>query len=622
MGWLEILAILLWVLWVGRAYLNFDPTMWPYGLEFGLSVRSHYIWRTLFECGSCVFWNGTVRGGVPSFAELQGGILNPVVILSTLIAGVVNGSKLILLSSLFVAGLAQWWLAKRLGVGWLARLWSAGMAVVGGHLAGRMELGLVGIVLSAAFCSLAIAAVVDLGLTGKRRSAVLLGIVLALAIVSGQGYMQIAFLISIVPALIFFVFDREWHIKPVWKEFLLAGGLAILLSGVFLVPLLHFLPNIGKPSDVAFGASQSLSNIPLNLVVSDVSYYYTEVLKPTSYPNLYIIYLGWIPVLLAVFGIKFIPRKFNHVLLFILISIGLIYLASSALPFKWLVKLIPGLGQIRFTSFFSGLANPLILCLSALGLQGLLNLKVPRLAVINPEGEDNPRSRIIMNILGIVLILCLIFSLKSAYQFGQNWLNLIPNAPSIWQISDSLRTDSTEWITVPYGEHYWNIAALNDGLKINNAFSAQEWKDRQLPPAYLEATRDPIDPANPDFVTIIDSVSILRHDENNYAFITSGDASVIPCAAQAIGGKIDVTCPDAPAGILTVREHYWTGWNAWQDGVKTPLVPAEWLTVETPAGTHDYSFRYRPWDVWVGIALTLIGIAGCVYFWRKPSKIN
>jgi len=619
-GWLEILVILLWVLWVGRAYLNFDPTLWPFGFEFGLSVRSHYIWESLIKCGTCVFWNGTANGGVPAFAELQGGLLNPVVILFTLIAGVVNGSKLILLASLFTAGLAQWWMVKRLEVGWVARLWSAGMAVVGGHLAGRMELGLVSIVLSTAFCSLAVAGVVNLGLTGKRRSAVLLGIVLALAIVSGQGYMQIAFLVSIVPAIVFFLFNHEWHLKPVWKEFLLAGGLAILLSGTFLVPLLHFYPNMTKPDDPAFGTAQSLANIPLSLVISDVAYYFNNVLKPVPFPNLYIIYLGWIPVLLAIMGIKFIPRKMNHVLIFILVSIGLLYLAASALPFKWLVKLIPSLGLIRFTSFFAGLANPLILCLSALGLHGLLSLEVLHPTVVYEELKHRTRTIIFRNILWLVLVICLAFGLLSAYQFGQNWLILIPNSPSIWQISDTLKTESTQWISVPYGEHYWDIAALNNGLKINNSFSPQEWKGRQLPGAYLEATRDPVDPADPNLLTTIDSINIVRHPENNYAYVTDETGRVIPCSATGIGGKVVVTCPEAPSGTLTVEEHFWSGWKSWQDGEKVSLVPGEWLNVKTTAGTHSYSFRYRPWDVWVGFVLTLAGIAGCIYFWRKSGK--
>jgi hypothetical protein len=225
-----------------------------------------------------------------------------------------------------------------------------------------------------------------------------------------------------------------------------------------------------------------------------------------------------------------------------------------------------------------------------------------------------------MNILGLVLVICLVFGLVSAYKFGQNWLYLIPNTTSIWQISDNLKTESTQWISVPYGEHYWNISALNDDLKINNAFSAQEWKDRQLPGAYLEATRDPVDPADPNLMTTIDSVNILRHPENNYTYITDETGHVIPCFATGIGGKVDVSCPEAPVGTLTVEEHLWSGWKAWQDEVQILLLPGEWLNVKTTAGIHSYSFRYRPWDVWVGFVLTLAGIAVCIYFWRKSGK--
>ena len=236
---IEILLILLWALWVGKEYLNFDTNMWPYGREYAFGIRTHFIWENFKECGTCIFWNGSTMGGSPAFAELQGGVLNPIVIMTTLLAGVVNGSKLILLFSLFLAGFAQWWLAKSLKVGRLARLWSAGMAVVGGHLAGRMELGLVGMVFSTAFCSLAIASSIDLALTGRRLSAIILGIILAMAITSGQIYMQVGFLIGIVPALLIIIFSQhKLRLQPVWKEFLLAGILAVLLAGVFIVP--HF----------------------------------------------------------------------------------------------------------------------------------------------------------------------------------------------------------------------------------------------------------------------------------------------------------------------------------------------------------------------------------------------
>ena len=199
---LELLAIVGWAMFLGRDYLDLNPNIWPQGREFGMAIQTHYIWTQLADCGSCILWNGSINGGAPAFAELHGAVLHPLVIIPTLIFGSVNGAKIGLVGALAMAGLAQWWLAKVMKLGLVARLWAAMMAVAGGHLAGRMDMGVVAIVLSTAAASLVIAAGLDLALTGRRRSAVLLGITLALAIVSGQGYLQIGLLFGILPAFI------------------------------------------------------------------------------------------------------------------------------------------------------------------------------------------------------------------------------------------------------------------------------------------------------------------------------------------------------------------------------------------------------------------------------------
>ena len=616
---LEILLIILWALWVGRSYLNFDPKLWPLGREFGLAVHSHYIWQDLFECGTCIFWNGSIRGGAPAFAELQGSVLHPFVIVSTLLYGVVNGSKVVLLSSLIIAGLAQWWLAKRMQVGWLARLWTAGMAVVGGHLAGRMELGLVGMVLSTAMCSLAIAAAVDLALSGKRRSAVGLGIILSLVILSGQGYMQIGFLVAIVPALIVFVFDCQWRLKPIWKEFLLSAILALLLSGVFLVPVLHFMPNIDKFHDSTFRFAQLISNIPLNLVINDEAFYRSLALQPAPYPNLYVTYLGWIPVLLAVLAFRFAPRNSNRVLGFILLGIVLSYLAASGIIFKGILGIYQNIDGVRFPSFIAGLANPLVLCMAALGVDGILKLKLPRLAFLNSDQESHRKFVLNVNTAALILIIPLVISLKSAYEFGHNWLGTITYSQESWEITQVLRTDRTEWINTPVGEHFWYIATLDERLKTSNVSTSQVWRGREIPPVYLDAARELVEPNNPKSILSTDSLNIIKNVENEYAYILSGDQN-IPCVANAVGGFIDVSCPDTPAGTLMVIENNWQGWNASRDQARTPLLVSAWLSVEAPSGVHNYSFRYKPWDVWVGFFLMLCGIVLSIYLWIKTGK--
>ncbi len=111
-------------------------------------------------------------------------------------------------------------------------------------------------------------------------------------------------------------------------------------------------------------------------------------------------------------------------------------------------------------------------------------------------------------------------------------------------------------------------------------------------------------------------IHIVAHPENEYAYVQTGKL-VVACQAHALGGTIDVVCPASGAGQLVVHEFYYSGWTAWRDGARTPLLFSQWLSVDAPAGQHVYSFRYRPWDVWVGILFSLAGLAACVALWRK-----
>ena len=210
---LEISIIVIWAIYTGRAYLKLDPFIWPFGREFPSAIQTHYIWTNLTKCGACVFWNGFSHGGAPAFADMHGSMLHPVVVLLSLLMGPLSGAKLSIIAGLIMAGCAQWWLSKVMGFGRVARLWSGLLAVVGGHLAARMELGTFGVLLSTAACSLVLAPGVALGLTGKRRYSILLGVMTGLALLAGQGYMQIGLGLGILPAFLIFLPQREQHLQ-------------------------------------------------------------------------------------------------------------------------------------------------------------------------------------------------------------------------------------------------------------------------------------------------------------------------------------------------------------------------------------------------------------------------
>lgn len=616
----ELLLIGGWALWVGRAYLDFSPALVPTGREFGMAIQPTMIWTLLPQCGLCVLWNGFVNGGYPAFAELHAAVLHPLVIGTTLLWGGINGTKVVLIACLAIGGWTQWWLAKALRLGGLPRLWSAALAVVGAHLGGRLEHGAVSVLISTAMCSLVLAPALVLVLTGRRRAAVLLGVTLALAAVSGQGYMQLGLAFSLVPALGLFLMggyspaDAQPSLaaeeltpadpRTLCKGFLLAEGLALLLAGIFWVPFAHFWPNFVKDVDPTFHSVQPLGYAPLNLVIHDLGFYYGETLQRLRYPYIYVTYIGWLPVLLALLPLRFARRQELRLLAFFWLTIGLVYLAGTAWTFRALALVWPDLAAgVRYPSMITGLAVPLLLALAAWGLDWLLK-QLSHPAWLFP-------------LWAVVAAVPLVASVDSATRFSRTWLTTSSLPPELGQILPWLKTESAEWIGFPYGEHFWTPAIIDAGLKAAPVARPWHWKDREPPAPYLEASYDPITGTVPGLLGKVAGISLLIHPENEYAAVTAG-ADVVPCRATATGGLIQVTCVTTAPGTLLVRENQWTGWQALLDGRPVPLNDGTWLSVAAPAGTHRYEFRYRPWDVPLGAGLTLIGLLLAVWVWRTP----
>ncbi len=62
---------------------------------------------------------------------------------------------------------------------------------------------------------------------------------------------------------------------------------------------------------------------------------------------------------------------------------------------------------------------------------------------------------------------------------------------------------------------------------------------------------------------------------------------------------------DGPA-LLVLSELWYPGWRATVDGIRVPIQPIENLLrgVRLAAGRHTVEFRYSPWTVWVGLAVS------------------
>lgn len=599
----ELMLLAIWAAYLGSAYLNLDPLRIPYGNEFGSAIASNHIWVQFQDCGWCAVWNGSQRGGFPAFADIQGSMLHPLVIFTTLLFGVINGAKITIVASFWLAGVAQWWIAHELNLGWVPRVWSAGIAIAGGHLAGRMELGVYGVVLSTASVSLVFAALIRISKENTLRNALLLGGLTALAIVSGQGYLQIG-LLGILPVFLLF-YGRQVFSKPGLWNYIWAGCVTLMLSAPLLLPLLHFSPNITKFHDPSFASVQPLSYLVLNLVIDDVPFFYSSLLEKFPYPYLYTLYIGWIPVIL--FGIAFQYVRAEHKRLIGFMTMGMVmeFLIAGAVFIKPLANVWEPLTGMRHPSQIAGLAVPFLLANSAYGLEQVLHTKF------------SPAFFKWTKLFNLVLGIALCYSLAVCMSFARVWTRTVWVSPTIQDELGRLRTPDLQWVNPPFGEHVFVGYAISMGLKLSPGILTWDWENRIPPAPYLTADRKESPIADPLWVDTNAEILINPHPEEYYAYVLTLANEEIPCIAKGSGGEIEVSCTTDEDGTLYVQENMWNGWNVWLDGEKTELIEGERLTTSAPAGEHSFLFRYLPWDVPVGIAFFLLGIGLCILFWLK-----
>jgi len=594
--------------------LNFSPGSILIGTEYGNLVQSHFIWNTFHECGTCAFWNGYINGGAPAFVETRGAVLHPLVVITTLLAGVTNGSKLMLVFSLLMAGIAQWWLARVMGVGRFARLWAGCIAVVGGHLSMKMESGNIILILSTASAILLLAPLLDLAISRRRSSLIMSGIMLSLFILSGQGYIQIGFAAAILPVFLIFLFDEKLQIKPLWKDFLMVLLLGVLLAGVFLVPFLHFFPNMTKDADKLFTNYQPLEYLPLNLVVHDVDFFKITLLGHDLNVYANYIYIGWVPVILAIFSLAFFAQGRRRIITFLWISLLLIFTICSHEFASWIFQYMPLISSVRWGSIISGLSVPFITALAALSLDCLIHASwwpEIRLNLTNGSGAS-------LSISLLVVIFPAIFSVYQLFMFHQKWITTTEIQLNE-QVLNELTPSSTQWIGPDLADYSWMYSLLERGVKITNVWRAWGWKGSENPKANTIAVFSIENPDRGDVYATYKDIELVRHRNNQYAFISVGNQSN-PCKARATGGLITVSCANDQAGILTVQENQWTGWNVSIDGIPAHLLPVNFLQVNAPAGNHTYTFRYEPWDVWVGLGATILGILLAVWLGLRAPK--
>lgn len=622
---LEIVFLLVWAWLFARPYLEMDPNMYPDGIDWPLQIHFNHVWTRVQECGACAMWNGSTGGGAPAFADIFSSVLHPFVIVTTWLWDVRNGSKALLFLIFFMGGFAQWWLARVMGLGTVARLWAGAMAVVAGNLAGRMQMGWINAALSMAACALVLPAIVLVAQSPKWRSTVLLGLTLGLAALAGQGYMQLG-LIFTLPAALVLVPWRTLLARRVLIRYVVAAGLALLIAAPFIVPFAASLSQFAKAEDTTFQGAIHFGYMPLMFVTNDFDFLRSKELGMQGYPALYTNYIGFLPFVFFVLGIRGARQgsQWRAVIYLMLTGVLALWLASleprlfvaEHFPDSWLSDLNQ---RIRSAPIIAGLAVPAVLGVAAVGLDFVWRRFSAWVSVGLQESDAGPARRVNLRWL---LVLVLLWSLLNARTEGMKWMAMLELRPETYPVLNALKTPDMQWVAFPQ-QNFYLEPAVGMGLKIPWAGLPEFWKDKTLPPMYREALLNKSSEKG-QLLKEIDGVGIFQLGENQaYAIITNDAEQFAKCAAQGRAGDIDVQCNTVFDGVLTVRENYWAGWNATLDGKSVKLLPGRWLQVDVPKGAHIVELRYRPLDFPSGIVLCFIGLGLAVYLWfkREPEDV-
>jgi hypothetical protein len=609
---LELLPLIILTFIMAAPYLDFRQNYYPNGYEYYAVTVTHYVWNLLPKCGTCVFWNGLLNGGMPAFAELLGAVLHPLVIITTLIWGVINGSKIIIIASLLMSGFSMWWFAKELEVGRLSRIWISLFGVVGGHLIGRLESGNILFTLSIASASLLFPMVLRLNKHPTNRRIALLAVLMALTWLSGEGYIQLVVVLGWFPAFLWLLYESGKKKQEKWIAFCKSLFISGLLCGILIIPAAHFMHDMDKDDCPDLHDVQPIRYLPLNLVIGDSALMGQTYLGMDTFPYAHINFIDWTPVILAVIAGYFVfQRKNKKVYGAIYLSILLVMVFCSKEIYLFLVPYFPFLTKICSMGGSSSLMVPPILAMAAWGLDRLFDLKWPNITLGDGQKDEKTKS---VSIKWLILIPVLVLSFKNIIPFAKNYLNVHKVEIPAEELAFA-RVNDAQWVDPPAE---WLPTLLDEDRKIIMWDRHVTWKDRQRLAGYIGFTNNPdsgvqIVAQEPDFY-------VIKRPEELYASVKTDNKYLIKCEAVSLGGDIDVTCNTPSKGILTVLDYQYSGWYAWVDGQPQPLLGGDWLSVNAPSGKHTYTFRYRPWDIYLGAFLTLIGFGVVIWLlWRKKD---
>lgn len=600
----------------------------PIGVEYSRVTAQFYVWDRMKECGMCALWAHNL-GGFPVFNDYYSSFMHPLSFVLSMLYGGFRGATLTLAVSFLLIGLSMWWIMILLGQSRIVQIWAPLVAMYGGHMTGRLELGTIGLPLSLASSLFVIAATIAFVQRPSIRRSVIVGFSLAALLLAGQVYMQLGTAISI-PILVWLIHNEDTLTAFVTKfhtYLLIVVGICVCLAAPFIITfLMEYGSTYKRNVDFELTASQPLGFLVLNMFIDSVDFYRMDILQKGAFPFAFSTFIGYPVLIFTLIGLYVehdnVRRK---TLIAFLVICAVNFILAAAIPQKILIQILPEslsiyLASMRLIVLLNGLAVVALIVASSYGLHAIWAF-VKRIVI--KQRIFNPEIMPYMTQIGLILVL--VWHIGTLRTFAQNWIVVQDIPQEAFSTAADLRNLQPGYVQL--FNSIYETPLLQQHTKLYDLVATWSWADQApLPPQqYFILNKNEIaDPENTKLISEYNDWRLLEStDVNNaYASVTDQDGNIIPCQAESMGGLITVHCTTDQAGVLRVYEYNRGHWHATVNNNNQIVTGTDWIQTTLPSGKSTTIFTYFPWYAILYGLLLVIGILSCIILMVRPQLLE
>lgn len=638
-NWLQVSLLFVFMLFYCWGILDLGSEQQLPGLESTLFQTILAIFRnSLQDFNRMPLWNPYVHTGLPYVADPMLYIYNPIVTIPGLILGPLDGFKIALLLSFFLASLGMWRLGRILGFGKIPSLWIGLMYAFAGQPAARFFQGEYLFVFGFAWIPWIIGNLFLLYYDRRVKRIVYSALSIALLYHSGNLYypFYIALIIGIF-CIVFVVVRPGNSLVQLDKQFFLwmvfVGLLSIGLIAIHLLPAIQFYPWVSKGEDIQ--GSHTLFQIWLDYTSKDS-------FRPDAYQILpareeFYAYIGVLPFLgLFLLPIAFWKRDRRQILFWLLVIVFVYFwVAIDQMPWRDFYY------NTRLLRQFRHLLRPLIFGSMAIFILAGYGIDTVWKILMDRQNERNTsfygRVRRAVN-SGLIFALFAMMSLAvwDVFMTNRSHIVTIEEEADAEQMAEWLRNyDLTNFYLRRDPTNEWYLPFISKRLRLLNIwypFSDIRKYDDQLNSRPVEA--------RPHYLILGKEQSpseygqsVLIHElENNWVYrLLESLPMAFKVNLRELGSQaaeelkrkdvieltplfantdsIELIAEGGEQDILVVLVTKYPGWRLRVDGKPAKIENVGgYLATPMRMGVHKYRFDFKPLPFYLGALISLISL--------------